>query len=137
MDECRCLGRSTRRSDSKARVPQLRHRRECSWILRGRCQGRHRGFDIDVCRAASTSTSVARLSGSADFEILEEQISREPLASFVRQDDRHWFVIVRWTILALIHAEELGVTSANTDDMKKSARAAFAFQASATPAGCV
>jgi len=57
----------------------------------------------------------------ADFDILDEQISREPLAPLVRHDDPHWFVIVRWTILALVNAEELGVTSANVVDMRKSA----------------
>jgi general L-amino acid transport system substrate-binding protein len=61
----------------------------------------------------------ARLPRPADFEILEEQISREPLAPLVRQDDPHWFVVVRWTLLALINAEELGVTAANADAMRQ------------------
>jgi general L-amino acid transport system substrate-binding protein len=52
----------------------------------------------------------SRLPSSAGFEILEEQISREPLAPLVRQDDPHWFVIVRRTSMALINDEELGVT---------------------------
>jgi general L-amino acid transport system substrate-binding protein len=80
--------------------------------------GTCRVYTADVSELAAIRSRLAR---SADFEILEEQISREPLAPLVRQDDPHWFVIVRWTILALIHAEELGVTSANTNDMKKSA----------------
>lgn len=48
-----------------------------------------------------------------DFEILAEQISREPLAQVVRQGDDPFFNILRWTVFAMIAAEELGVTSAN------------------------
>jgi general L-amino acid transport system substrate-binding protein len=56
----------------------------------------------------------------ADFDILGEQISREPLAPLVRQDDPQFFTIVRWTIFALINAEELQVTSKNADKMLQS-----------------
>ena len=62
----------------------------------------------------------ARLSRPTDFEILSEQISREPLTPLVRHDDLQLFVILRWTIIALINAEELGVTSANLEAMRKS-----------------
>jgi general L-amino acid transport system substrate-binding protein len=89
-----------------------------SAIAKELSSGKCRVYTADVSELAAIRS---RLPSSADFEILEEQISREPLAPLVRQDDPHWFVIVRWTILALINAEELGVTSANADDMKKSA----------------
>ena len=62
----------------------------------------------------------SQLSSPADFDILPEQISKEPLAPLVRQDDPKFFTILRWTILALIRAEELGVTSANAEAMRKS-----------------
>jgi general L-amino acid transport system substrate-binding protein len=55
-----------------------------------------------------------------DFDILPEQISKEPLAPLVRQGDDRFFEIVRWTILALIEAEELGVTSHNIDEKRSS-----------------
>jgi general L-amino acid transport system substrate-binding protein len=48
-----------------------------------------------------------------DFVILAEQISKEPLAQVVRQGDDQFFSILRWTVYAIIAAEELGVTSAN------------------------
>jgi len=46
----------------------------------------------------------------AEYRILPEQITKEPLAPLVRQGDDGFFQIVRWTIFALIDAEELGVT---------------------------
>jgi general L-amino acid transport system substrate-binding protein len=55
-----------------------------------------------------------------DFEILPEQISKEPLAPLVRQGDDRFFEVVRWTIFALIEAEELGVTSRNIDEKRMS-----------------
>ena len=50
--------------------------------------------------------------------LLPETISKEPLAPAVRQGDGQWFDIVKWTVYALINAEELGVTQANVDDMR-------------------
>ena len=49
--------------------------------------------------------------------ILPEIISKEPLGPVVRSGDVEWFNIARWTYFALLAAEELGVTSANVDDM--------------------
>lgn len=50
--------------------------------------------------------------------ILPETISKEPLGPAVRQGDPQWRDIVTWTLYALITADELGVSSANVDDMK-------------------
>jgi general L-amino acid transport system substrate-binding protein len=55
-----------------------------------------------------------------DYVILPEVISKEPLAPAVRQGDDEWFDIVRWSIFAMIDAEEKGVTSQNVDAMKAS-----------------
>lgn len=52
--------------------------------------------------------------------VLPEVISKEPLGPVVRQGDDEWFNIVKWTLSAMLNAEELGVTSANADSMKKS-----------------
>ncbi|NMA96849.1 MAG: transporter substrate-binding domain-containing protein [Phyllobacteriaceae bacterium] len=49
--------------------------------------------------------------------ILPERISKEALGPVVREDDEQWFDIVRWTLNALISAEELGVTSLNIDSL--------------------
>ncbi len=55
-----------------------------------------------------------------DYIILPEIISKEPLAPAVRHGDNQWKDIVNWSVLAMIEAEELGITSKNVDDMLKS-----------------
>jgi general L-amino acid transport system substrate-binding protein len=52
--------------------------------------------------------------------VLPEVISKEPLGPVVRQGDDDWFNIVRWSLFAQLNAEELGITSANADEMKSS-----------------
>ena len=47
--------------------------------------------------------------------VLPEIISKEPLGPVVRQGDDQWFNIVRWSLNAMINAEELGITSANVN----------------------
>ena len=56
----------------------------------------------------------------ADYMILPEIISREPLAPAVRHGDDQWFDIVNFSVSALIEAEYLGITSKNVDKMMKS-----------------
>lgn len=55
-----------------------------------------------------------------DYVILPEIISREPLAPAVRHGDDQWYDIVNFSVLALIEAEYLGITSKNVDQMLKS-----------------
>jgi len=50
--------------------------------------------------------------------ILPETISKEPLGPMVRKGDGQWFDVVRWTVFALIAAEESGITKANVDKMR-------------------
>lgn len=52
--------------------------------------------------------------------VLPEVVSKEPLGPVVRHGQSEWGDVARWTLYALIVAEELGVTSANVDDMKSS-----------------
>jgi general L-amino acid transport system substrate-binding protein len=56
----------------------------------------------------------------ADYKILPEIISKEPLSPAVRHGDDQWMDIVNYSVLALIEAEELGITSANIDEMMNS-----------------
>ena len=53
-----------------------------------------------------------------NYIILPEVISKEPLGPAVRAGDEQWFNIARWTLFALINAEELGVKAKTADDMK-------------------
>ena len=55
-----------------------------------------------------------------EHTILPETISKEPLGPVVRHGDNNWGDIVRWVLFGKIEAEELGVTSANVDEMLKS-----------------
>lgn len=50
-----------------------------------------------------------------EFIVLPEVISKEPLGPVVRRGDEDWFAIVRWTLFAMLNAEEMGVTSKNVE----------------------
>ena len=63
-----------------------------------------------------------KLAKPDDYVVLPEVISKEPLGPAVRQGDEEWFDIVRWTLFAMLNAEELGVTSANVEEMAKSTK---------------
>ncbi len=52
--------------------------------------------------------------------LLPEIISKEPLGMMVRKGDDKFFDVVRWTLFAMLQAEESGVTSKNVDEMMKS-----------------
>src|SRR5215831_6926834 len=52
--------------------------------------------------------------------ILPEIAARHLVGPAVRQGDEVWFGVVRWTLYALIAAEELGINSTNVDAMKSS-----------------
>src|SRR6266513_2124458 len=56
----------------------------------------------------------------SDHVILPDVISKEPLAPVVRQLDDDWMMLVKWTLYAMINADELGVTSKNIDEAMKS-----------------
>ncbi len=76
------------------------------------------------CDAFSTDSSKlnahrASLAKPDDYKVLPEIISKEPLGPAVLHGDQQWGDIVRWTLNALLTAEELGVTSANVDKMAK------------------
>ncbi len=75
------------------------------------------------CLTSDVSQLAAQRSVSPnpqDYIILPEVISKEPLAPVVRHGDDQWFDIVKWTVFALIEAEELGISSKNVDQMRSS-----------------
>jgi general L-amino acid transport system substrate-binding protein len=61
-----------------------------------------------------------KLAKPDDYVVLSEVISKEPLGPVVRHGDDDWFDIVKWTLYAMVNAEELGVNSKNVEEMKKS-----------------
>lgn len=62
----------------------------------------------------------SRIPNAGGHAILPELITKEPLGPSVREGDDRWFSIVRWSLMALISAEELGISSDNADTMKES-----------------
>ncbi|MEQ1716958.1 MAG: amino acid ABC transporter substrate-binding protein [Hyphomicrobium sp.] len=62
----------------------------------------------------------SRLAAANEHALLSELISKEPLGPLVRAGDDTWFSIVRWTAMALIAGEELGLTSSNVAGMESS-----------------
>lgn len=78
------------------------------------------------CQAFSADTSYlssVRLTDSAtpdEWVILPEIISKEPLGPATTREDLEWWTIVKWTLFALIEAEEKGITTANVDSMLES-----------------
>ena len=82
-------------------------------------------YDEGRCDVLTTDQSILYAERSAlkqpdDHIVLPEVISKEPLGPLVRQGDVAWFNLVKWTIYALVNAEELGVTQANLEEMKTS-----------------
>jgi general L-amino acid transport system substrate-binding protein len=66
-----------------------------------------------------------KLANPADHAVLPEVISKEPLGPMVRHGDDQWFDIVKWTLFAMLTAEEMGVTQKNVDEMAKSDKPDF------------
>lgn len=82
-------------------------------------------YDSGRCDAYTTDGSSLyserlRLANANDHILLSEVISKEPLGPAVRKGDDQWFDIVKWTLFAMINAEELNITSKNIDEMKAS-----------------
>jgi general L-amino acid transport system substrate-binding protein len=73
--------------------------------------------DVYTTDASGLAATRATFESPADHVVLPEIVSKEPLGPLVRHGDNQWGDIVRWTLNALITAEELGVTSANLDEM--------------------
>ncbi|ATQ42818.1 amino acid ABC transporter substrate-binding protein [Caulobacter mirabilis] len=75
--------------------------------------------DCDVLSADVSALASARatLTDPAAHVLLPDVISKEPLGPAVRQGDPGWTDVVRWTLNALILAEELGVTAKDADRM--------------------
>ena len=61
------------------------------------------------------STRASRAPKPEDHIILPEIISKEPLGPAVRHGDDRWFDVVKWTMFAMLEAEEMGISSKNID----------------------
>jgi len=88
-------------------------------VLNAYFAGRCDVYTTDISGLIAARVSRAAVAG--DHVILPEIISKEPFGPAVRHGDDHWFDIVRWTLFAMIEAEELGITSKNVDQQAQNA----------------
>jgi general L-amino acid transport system substrate-binding protein len=84
-------------------------------------------YDAGRCDVYTTDRSGLyaqriKLKNPGAHVILPEVISKEPLGPLVRQGDDQWFNIARWTLFALIAAEELGVNSQNAERQRAASK---------------
>lgn len=63
-----------------------------------------------------------KLASPDEYAVLPEVISKEPLTTAVRRGDEEWFSVVRWTQIAMLNAEELGITSKNVAEVAKTSK---------------
>lgn len=83
------------------------------------------GYEAGRCDVLTSDTSQPaalriQLSDPDQSVILPEVISKEPLGPVVRQGDDQWFNIVKWSLFAMLNAEEMGITQDNVDEMLES-----------------
>jgi general L-amino acid transport system substrate-binding protein len=82
-------------------------------VTRAFFSGRCDAYTTD--RSGLASIRAGQGDRAADYVILPETIGAEPLGPLVRKGDWRWFDIARWTLNALVAAEEHGVTQANAE----------------------
>lgn len=76
----------------------------------------------DVFVSDTSTLAAVRAAGTQtpnDYIILPELLEKSPLGPVIRKGDPQLFDVVRWTLNALITAEELGVTSKNAEELAK------------------
>jgi general L-amino acid transport system substrate-binding protein len=78
----------------------------------GRCQVLTRDY------GALAVTRATEVKNPDQYVILPELVTKEPLGPAVRRGDEEWFSIARWTLHAMLEAEELGIYQHNVDMMK-------------------
>lgn len=77
--------------------------------------------DVYTTDASGLAATRATFEDPAAHVVLPEIVSKEPLGPLVRHGDDEWGDVVRWSLNAMVAAEELGVSSANVADMSASA----------------
>ncbi len=82
-------------------------------VLNAFFAGRCDVYTTDVSGLVAVRAS--RAPNPADYMILPEVISKEPLGPVVRHGDDKWFDAVKWSLFAMLEAEELGLSAANID----------------------
>ena len=76
--------------------------------------------DAAINDRSGLASRLAKLPHRDEFKVLAETVSNEPIGPIVAQGQPRWEAVVRFTLNALVAAEELGVNSGNVDAMLKS-----------------
>jgi general L-amino acid transport system substrate-binding protein len=76
--------------------------------------------DTVINDRSGLAARLAKLPNKDDYKVLAETVSNEPIGPIVAQGQPRWEALVRFTLNALVAAEELGVTQANVDAQKSS-----------------
>ena len=92
-------------------------------VLNAYFAGRCDVYTTDVSGLVSVRAS--RAPNPAEHVILPEVISKEPLGPAVRHGDDRWFDVVKWSMFAMMEAEELDLSSKNIDQQASSANPAI------------
>jgi len=87
-------------------------------VLNAYFAGRCDAFTTD--HSGLVALRASRATKPEDHVILPEIISKEPLGPAVRHGDDRWFDVVKWSLFAMLEAEELGLSSKNIDGEAKS-----------------
>ena len=86
-----------------------------------------KGLEAGRCDVLTTDQSGLyaqriKMAQPDEFVVLPEVISKEPLGPLVRKGDDEWFSIVKWTLFAMLNAEEMGITSQNVEEQAKTTK---------------
>jgi general L-amino acid transport system substrate-binding protein len=76
--------------------------------------------DTVINDRSGLAARLAKLPNKDDYKVLAETVSNEPIGPIVGQGQPRWEAVVRFTLNALVAAEELGVTQANVDEQRSS-----------------
>jgi general L-amino acid transport system substrate-binding protein len=76
--------------------------------------------DAHINDRSGLAARLAKLPNQNDYKVLAETVSNEPIGPIVAQGQPRWEALVRFTLNALVAAEELGVTQANVDAERSS-----------------
>jgi general L-amino acid transport system substrate-binding protein len=76
--------------------------------------------DAAINDRSALAARLSKLPNPDDFKVLAETVSNEPIGPIVAQGQPRWEAVVRFTLNALVAAEELGVTQANVDAQRSS-----------------
>ena len=84
----------------------------------------YNAFYASRCAAVTADSTalagaIVRGGRAAEFRMLPEVISKEPLGPYVRDGDSRWLDVVRWTHYAMLEAEERGISAKNIDSLRR------------------